>query len=115
MKKLRFWIPTIIGSVFTPVFFIAGTYSGKGPASHAGAGFQLLLFYPIPFIVATVVPLIGIILGALQFPAFGFFLSYIREYKNSILFKLISVAIWIHIVISSLVLALVLYAMIAER
>jgi hypothetical protein len=53
------------------------------------------------------------LLAALQFPVFGFILSYIREYKHSILFSLINAAIWFHIVVSLLGLVLVLISIVA--
>jgi hypothetical protein len=115
MNKLRFWIPCLIGVLLTPIFIWAGTLSGKGAASHAGAGFQLFLFYPIPFLVAIfinlrIITVFCIGLAIFQFPFFGFFISYARTKKGSIAFALLNGLICLHVFVSLLALAGVLYS-----
>ena len=98
MNKIRFWIPCLIGVLITPVFFYASTLSGSGAASHAGAGFQMILFYPIPFLVTVFsLPFLGIALAVIQFPLFGFILSYSSSKKGSVFYVVIKVIIWLHI------------------
>ena len=121
MNKIRFWIPSIIGVLLTPIFFYAATLSGGGAASHAGAGFQLILFYPIPLLLAIVgasstddafltqvVRIICIGLAIIQFPLFGFMISYAGTKKGSKLYALIKGMVWLHVVVSLICLSLVL-------
>jgi hypothetical protein len=117
MEKPRFWILTAVGILLTPIFFLASTYAGSGPDTHAGAGFQILAFFPIPTIIGVEIGswYISIVLAAIQFPLFGFILSYIREYTQSFLLSLLSAFIWLHIGISVLVLALMLVSAAAGR
>jgi len=113
MNKFRFWIPCIIGGLLTPIFIWAGTLSGKGAASHAGGGFQLFLFYPIPFLLAIFIPVFTVFsigLAIVQFPFFGFFISYVRTKKSSILMKVINALIYLHLFISFIALVGVLYS-----
>ncbi|MEP6789429.1 MAG: hypothetical protein ABJB40_13405 [Acidobacteriota bacterium] len=70
-----------------------------------------MTFFPIPLIAAIYIGNAAIALAAIQFPLFGFVLSYIREYKRSLFFTLISIVIWFHVAISLLVLGLVLISM----
>lgn len=89
MNKFSFWIPCLIGVLLTPVFFYASTLSESGAASHAGAGFQMLFFYPIPFLVGGFISeVLGIGVAAIQFPLFGFILGYANSKKGSILYSL---------------------------
>ena len=88
------------------------------PAIGRGGGFQMFCFYPIPILLALalsggsvlspVIKFIGIGLAALQFPFFGFFISYARTKKDSFLFTLLKVAVWLHVIVSLLFLMLVL-------
>ena len=111
MNKIRFWIPCIIGVLITPIFFYASTLSGSSAASHAGAGFQMILFYPIPFLLAIFSsPIIGIALAVTQFPLFGYMLSYANSKKGSVFYAVINVIIWLHIIVSLISLLLVLVA-----
>lgn len=51
MRKLRFWIPVIIGVILTPVclYVIVASAGYPGASGHAGAGMgAMLLFYPLP-------------------------------------------------------------------
>ena len=109
MNKIRFWIPFLIGVLITPVFFYASTLSDSSAASHAGAGFQMILFYPIPFLLAIFSsPVLGIGLAAIQFPLFGFIVSYANLKKESVFYAVIKVIIWLHITVSLISLLLVL-------
>jgi hypothetical protein len=104
----------MIGVLLTPIFIWAGILSGKGAASHAGAGFQLFLFYPIPFLLAIFIDLpmtrvLCIGLAIFQFPFFGFFISYAWAKKGSIAFTLVNGLIWLHVFISLIVLTSVLF------
>ena len=122
MNKTGFWIPCITGTLLTPLFFYASTLSDGGTASHAGAGFQMILFYPVPFLLAIF--LIGPInspslinqfitalcigLAVIQFPLFGFIYSFANYKKGSIFFLMIKILIVFHVVVSVLALLLVL-------
>lgn len=122
MKKIGFWIPCIVGALITPLFFYASTLSGGGAASHAGAGFQMILFYPIPFLPAIflmglvnnpslinqLVSIFCIGLAVIQFPLFGFVFSYANLKKGSVFFSLIKIIIGFHLIVSVLSLLLVL-------
>lgn len=109
MNKIRFWIPFFIGVLITPVFFYASTLSGSSAASHAGAGFQMILFYPIPFFLAIFSsPVLGIGLAIIQFPLFGFIVSYANSKKGSVFYAVIKVVIWLHITVSLISLLFVL-------
>jgi hypothetical protein len=119
MSKIKFWIPTIVGALLTPIFFYAVTLSGKGPGSHAGAGMQAIFFYPLPILLAfagvaltgaflkQVVVAICIGIAALQFPLFGFLLGYARTKRGSTPYFLLKVAIWFHVIVSLIFLVLV--------
>jgi vacuolar-type H+-ATPase subunit I/STV1 len=120
MNNLRFWIPSIIGVVLTPIFFYASTLSGGGAASHAGGGFQAIFFYPLPILLAVVgssamndtflqqvIKIICIGLAVIQFPFFGFMLSYAGTKQGSIVYALIKGVIWFHVIVSLLFLVIV--------
>lgn len=122
MNKIRFWIPSIIGAILTPLFFYASNLSDNSAASHAGGGFQILLFYPIPFLTGIVlrynpnsfsssnqfVYVLCIGLAVIQFPLYGFILSYLKLKKGSIISILIFIIIGFHVLVSVLVLLLIL-------
>ena len=120
MNKIRFWIPSIIGVLLTPIFFYASTLSGGGAASHAGAGFQAIFFYPLPILLAVVgassmgdaflqqvIRIICIGLAVIQFPFFGFMLSYAGTRQGSIFYALIKGVIWFHVIVSLIFLVIV--------
>ncbi len=117
MNKIRFWIPLIVGVLLTPVFFYASTLSDHSAASHAGGGFQMIFFYPVPFLLAMVLtgggfltPAVNVTcigLAIIQFPFFGFLIGYAQTKKGSILFTLIKALIWFHVIVSLLFLLLV--------
>lgn len=122
MNKFRFWIPCLVGVLITPVFFYASTLSGGGAASHAGAGFQIFVFYPIPFLLAIfftesadnvsslgqIIRFFCIGLAVIQFPLFGFIVSYAHLKKGSIFYALVKILVWFHIIVSFLFLLLAL-------
>ena len=93
MRNIRFWIPTIIGILLTPVFLLVAVMSaGAGHGSYAAA----MVFYPLSMIIlvlfAGVAPadafgaqiiqttstVLVVGLAILQFPFYGFVLSYVR-------------------------------------
>ena len=116
MNKPRFWLLKFAGILLTPLFFWATTYSDGGAVSHAGGGFQVFVFYPIPFFLSL--PFgrnLFFVLAALQFPVFGFLLSLLRERKQSVFAGLLRLAIWLHIVISLLCLGLIVYAAVSHN
>ena len=93
MRNLQFWIPTIVGTLITPVFlFAAAESTGAGHGNYAAA----MVLYPLslgvmilfaglapadPF-TAQIVDAISLVLvvglAVLQFPFYGFVLSYAR-------------------------------------
>ena len=93
MRNLRFWLPTIIGALLTPVFlFAAAASTGAGHGSYAAA----LVLYPVSMMIMVsfagvahsdaftsqsiqIISLVLVIgLAILQFPLYGFVLSYAR-------------------------------------
>jgi len=93
MRNFRFWLPTIIGALITPLLLLfAGISTGGG---HGGYGAAFVL-YPLPLLIlvlsAVAAPTdaliakpvetlsLGVIIGLaiIQFPLYGFVLSYAR-------------------------------------
>ena len=93
MRNLRFWIPPIIGVLVTPVFVFAALVStGAGHGSYAAA----IVLYPASILIlalfagvrptdafgAQIIETISMVLAfgfaILQFPFYGFVLSYAR-------------------------------------
>jgi heme/copper-type cytochrome/quinol oxidase subunit 4 len=120
MNKIRFWVPSIIGVLLTPIFFYASTLTSRGAASHAGGGFQAICFYPLPILLAVVVSssmddaflqqvirVICIGLAVIQFPFFGFMLSHAGTRQGSIFYALIKGVIWFHVIVSLIFLVIV--------
>ena len=115
MRNFRFWVPTIIGALATPVCFYLVFDMGSGHATasgHAGAGMgALLIFYPLPLFVmmlsaagpsrdaflSQVVGALAIGAAILQFPLYGFIISY-AKLKRSFWLKLCAGVVWLHIV-----------------
>jgi hypothetical protein len=117
MRTLRFWIPTLIGATVLPIlYFLITLPSGGAAAGHAGAGMGLILvFYPLPLAILmffgaanndeSLGPLIrGIVYLAafLQFPLYGFVISYARL-RHSLWLKILAGIVWFHIGIVTLV------------
>ena len=114
MKNLRFWIPTIAGALATPVFIMTALIStGAGHGSYT----SLLVFYPAALLVLflrsegstqgwliTVLDniLFAIAVGAaiVQFPLYGFVISYSRLKTRSVFLALCKWAALLHVVIS---------------
>jgi hypothetical protein len=93
MRNFRFWIPTTIGALITPVLFFAALVSADvGHGNYAAA----LVLYPLSLlilvlfagvassdafmtqIIQTIAIVLVIGLAILQFPFYGFVLSYAR-------------------------------------
>jgi len=93
MRNLRFWLPTIIGALLTPVFlFAAAVSTGAGHGVYAAA----MVLYPVSMMIMvsfavfthsdafvsqtiqTISLVVVIGLAILQFPLYGFVLSYAR-------------------------------------
>jgi hypothetical protein len=113
MKNIRFWIPAIIGALVTPVclYFIGASASGSGAAGHAGAGMgAMLLFYPLPSLVSMLSgegtrdnALLSLVLSRLafaamilQFPVYGFVISY-ANHKRRLWLGLCAGVAWLHL------------------
>jgi hypothetical protein len=114
MRNIRFWFPTIIGVALTPVclYLIAASASDSGASGHAGAGMgAMLLFYPLPAFsimlfagrpsgdafLPHVISVLGFGGMMLQFPLYGFIISY-ADLKRSFSLKLCAGVVWIHII-----------------
>lgn len=110
MKDFRFWIPAIVGVLVTLLSRYLVSL-GTGPAGHAGAGMGIMLiFYPLPSLVMMlltggasgdafllhVVSVLVIGVVAVQFPLYGFIISYARL-KRSFWLKLCASVVWLHI------------------
>lgn len=118
MRSLRFWIPSIIGLAITPIAILAALFStGAGHGNYGAA----IVLYPLSMIVlvlsagfrsqdafaAELVQSLSLVLvftvGILQFPVYGFVLSYARLKKSwwpmlgsgIIYLHLFVIAVWI--------------------
>jgi hypothetical protein len=118
MRNLRFWLPTIIGALLTPVFlFAAAASTGAGHGSYAAA----LVLYPVSMMIMvsfagvahsdaftsqsiqTISLVLVIGLAILQFPLYGFVLSYaglkdkwwLTIAAGIICLHLLGVAVWL--------------------
>ena len=122
MWSIRFWIPAIIGALVAPAFYYLVTLTAHGADSHAGAGMGLLLlFYPVPLLiriifsgnpssdafVSQIISILAVGVGLVQFPLYGFVISY-AKLKQSVWLKLLAGVIWLHIVVIVVVLAIAL-------
>jgi hypothetical protein len=113
MRNIRFWIPVIIGAVATPVcwYLIGVSAVGSGASGHAGAGMvALLLFYPSPSFsrmllagglssdafLSLVMSRLAFAGMLLQFPLYGFIISY-AKLKRHWWLRLCAGVVWIHI------------------
>ena len=112
MKNIRFWIPVIIGVSLTPVcLYLIGTSVGySGASDHAGAGMgAMLLFYPLPVFfmmlfagasgdafLSHVISRLAFAGMLLQFPLYGFIISY-AKLKRHWWLRLCAGVVWIHI------------------
>ena len=114
MKTLRFWIPVIIGALWTPVclLLIGASASESGASGHAGAGLgATLLFYPIPAalmmlfsgaspenaFLSQLLSRLAFAAMLLQFPLYGFIISY-AHLKQLWWIKLCAGFVWLHLI-----------------
>lgn len=114
MKNIRFWIPLIIGVVLTPVcLYLIGTSAGySGASGHAGAGMgAMLLFYPLPLFsmmlfaggtsgdafLSHVISRLAFAGMVLQFPLYGFVISY-ANLKRHLWLRLCAGVVWLHLI-----------------
>jgi hypothetical protein len=114
MKRIRFWIPATIGALLTPVclYLIAESSSGSGTCDHAGAGMvAMTVFYPLPVFsmmlfaggpssnafLSHVISRLAFAAMILQFPLYGFVISY-ANLKRHLVLRLCAVVIWLHII-----------------
>lgn len=114
MRNIRFWIPVIIGALLTPLcwYLIVASAVGSGASGHAGAGMvAMMVFYPMPVLflmlfaggpssdafLSHVVSRLAIAGMLLQFPLYGFIISY-AKLKRHLWLRLCAVVVWIHIV-----------------
>ena len=122
MRSIRFWIPAIIGALVMPAFYYLVILTAHGSGSHAGAGMGLmLLFYPVPLLiritfagspssdafVSQIISILAVGVGLVQFPLYGFVISY-AKLKQSVWLKVLAGVIWLHIVVIVVVLAIAL-------
>lgn len=98
MKRFRFWLPSLIGLFVAPLFFLL-PYTISSGADHAGAGMvQLLVLYPIPLLAMMFAPgLLAIAAVWLQFPLYGFVISY-ANLRQSLWLKILAGIIWLHLI-----------------
>jgi hypothetical protein len=106
MRRLRFWIPPLIGLFVSPLLYFLLAYTGgPGPSHTPGLG-QLLVFYPIPMLMVAYVlkstdsssP--QIVMDAafwIQFPLYGFIVSFARL-KKTLWLKILAGLVWVHII-----------------
>jgi hypothetical protein len=114
MRNIRFWIPVIIGALLTPIswYLIVASAVGSGASSHAGAGMvAMVVLYPIPVFflmlfsggpssdafVSLLMSRLAFAGMLLQFPLYGFMISY-AKLKRHFLLRLAAVVVWLHII-----------------
>ena len=113
MKKLRFWIPTIVGGLIIAPACLYLIAASAGESGHAGAGMgAILLFYPLP---AALMMLAGgaapdnaffsLLLSRLaysamviQFPLYGFTISY-ANLKRNLWLRVCAAVVWLHLIV----------------
>jgi len=113
MRTIRFWIPVVVGALLTPVCFylIARSAADSGASGHAGAGMgAMLLFYPLPFLsmiffterptgdafLSLVISRLAFAGMVLQFPLYGFIVSY-ANLKRHLWLKICAGVVWLHL------------------
>ena len=102
MRSIRFWIPAIIGALVMPAFYYLVILTAHGSGSHAGAGMGLmLLFYPVPLLiifagspssdafVSQIISVLAVGAAVVQFPLYGFVMSY-AKLKQSVWLKVLA-------------------------
>jgi hypothetical protein len=126
MKHFKFWIPVIVGALVTPLLLGAALIStGAGHGSY----FSIMVFYPIPMFLLFLQPIhiedaffkaiientiIALAFGGaiIQYPLYGFIISYAGVRKGSRFWAVCRVAVCLHVMISFIVLP---YALIARQ
>jgi Mn2+/Fe2+ NRAMP family transporter len=112
MRNIRFWIPSIIGALITPLCLYASLVSAG--AGHGSYG-PLLILYPGPTFVTVffagiapddaflsqIIRTVSMVLvfgsAILQFPLYGFVLSYAKLKKAWWLTLCVGI-IWLHMI-----------------
>ena len=114
MTNVRFWIPVIVGALLTPVclYLIAASAGDSSASGHAGAGMgAMLLFYPLPVLsmmlfaggpsgdafLSHVISRLAFAGMVLQFPLYGFIISY-ANLKRYLWLRLCAGVVWLHII-----------------
>lgn len=115
----------MLGALATPIFIgIAMVATGAGHGSFLST----LVFYPIPLLLLFLQPVdidgvflkgildniimaLAFVIAIIQFPAYGFIISYSGLKKDSKFWTMSKIIIWMHIIISVILLP---YALIAR-
>ena len=116
MKNLAFWKPVIIGAAITPIFLLVAI--GAAGVGH-GSYLPMLIFYPLSLfllmlgittdgiqdaflkmILGNGITALAIGIAIIQFPLYGFIISYSRAKKEPTWFSIWEIIVWIHIGIS---------------
>jgi hypothetical protein len=114
MRNIRFWIPVIVGALLTPIslYSIYASANASEASGHAGTGMgAILLFYPLPMFfrillqgtasgdafVAQVISRLAFAMMVLQFPLYGFVISYAKLKRHRWL-RLCAAVVWLHII-----------------
>jgi hypothetical protein len=114
MRKIRFWIPVIIGAILTPFcwYLIAKSAGDSSASGHAGAGMvAMLLVYPLPVFatmffggspsgdafLSLVISRLAFAGMMLQFPLYGFIISY-ANLRRYLWLKLCAGVLLVHII-----------------
>lgn len=123
MKNLSFWMPSIVGALATPVFILTALIStGAGHGSYT----SLLVFYPAPLlllflnsegsnhgwlltIIDNIVIASAVVSALLQFPIYGFIVSYSQLKTRSLFLTACKWAALLHFGISIVWLPIALF------
>jgi hypothetical protein len=112
MRNFRFWIPSVVGALLTPILFFAALDStGAGHGSYAAA----LVLYPLSMLILislagvaptdasggqfldTIYMLFVAGLAIIQFPFYGFVISY-AKLKGSWWLTIVAGIIFLHLI-----------------
>src|SRR5438552_17357328 len=107
MKRIRFWLPPLMGLFVTPLIFFLLPYTiGPGPSHTPGLG-QFLALYPAPMLLIIFFDLkptesfsLETVIRAaswIQFPLYGFIVSY-ANLKKTLWLKILAGIVWVHII-----------------
>ena len=113
LRSVRFWTPTIIGALLTPVcFYLIVNSPTSGAAGHAGAGLgALMIIYPLPLLIlmrfagnssgdafrSQIISALAFGGMILQFPLYGFLISY-ANLKQSFWLKTCATLAILHVI-----------------